>query len=129
MNKEKPEPIKETTIDANGEILGRLSVRISNILRGKDKPTFVTNRLVGGKVVVTNAEKIRFTGRKMISKKYQSHTMWPGGFKSITLKDMFQKDPTKVLHEAVSGMLPKNRLRKEWLKNLKIYSQERPEEK
>jgi len=126
MIKEKNIPQEEIIIDAKDKILGRLSVEIADILRGKNKPTFVPYKIVGSKVVVINAEKVRFTGRKMINKKYQSHSMWPGGFKSITLKDAFAKDPTKVLHEAVKGMLPKNRLQKSWLKNLKIYRRERP---
>lgn len=126
MKKEITESIKEVTIDASGRILGRLSVEIADILRGKNKPTFVPYRLVGDKVVVINTEKIIFTGRKLINKKYQSHSMWPGGFKSMALKDAFAKDPTKVLREAVGGMLPKNRLHKNWLKNLKMYRQAKP---
>lgn len=121
MKKTKLEQ-KEITIDAKGQILGRLAVEIANQLRGKNKVSFSPNVVNGDKIVVINSKDVQFTGNKLINKLYQTHSMWPSGFKSFSLKEMMQKDPTKVLYLAVSGMLPKNRLRKPWLKNLKIYS-------
>ncbi len=117
--------IQEVTIDANNKILGRVATQIADILRGKDQPTFVPNQLVGKRVIVINAEKVKFTGNKMIGKKYAHHSGWPGGFKEFSLKEMMIKDPTQVVILAVSGMLPKNKLRKLWLKNLRVYKGEK----
>lgn len=117
--------IKEVTIDANGKILGRIATQIADLLRGKDEPTFVPNQLVGKRVIVINAEKVKFTGNKMIGKKYAHHSGWPGGFKEFSLKEMMAKDSTLVITSAVSGMLPKNKLRSIWLKNLRVYKGEK----
>ncbi|MEK7142731.1 MAG: 50S ribosomal protein L13 [Patescibacteria group bacterium] len=106
------------TINADGEILGRLATKIAIILRGKDKPTFRPNLLCGDKVIVHNIQKLKVTGKK--TKIYYRHSGVLGNLKSQTLKDLLKKDPGEVLRKAVYGMLPKNKLRKDWMKNLTI---------
>jgi len=108
-------------IDATDEILGRVATRIAKILMGKNKATFTPNENTGDKVVVTNAEKIRFTGKKLKDKVYYHHTGYPKGLREENLKSLFGRQPTEVLRRAVSGMLPKNRLRIQRIKNLYIY--------
>lgn len=121
IKKAKVVPKLETrTIDAKGEILGRLSTRIAVILRGKDKPSFRPYLVMGDKVIVLNAEKIQVTGAKMEQKKYYHHTGYIGHLKSKTMKEIFQKNPEEIIRRAVWGMLPKNKLRDIWMKNLEI---------
>jgi|GEM_PF-501956 len=117
------------TLDAKGQILGRFATKIADILRGKNKPTYVANLVMGEKVVVLNAKDIKVTGRKLLQKEYIHHTGWPGGFRKISLKDQMQKDPCEVIRKAVEGMLPKNRLQRLWMKNLRVYSGEEIETK
>jgi large subunit ribosomal protein L13 len=108
-------------IDADGQILGRLSTRVADLLRGKLKPTFMPNILMGDKVIIYNASKIKVTGtNKMIQKTYYRHSGYLGNLKSQTMADLMRTDPSKIILYAVSGMLPKNKLRKQWLKNLTI---------
>jgi large subunit ribosomal protein L13 len=109
-------------IDANGQILGRLATLLANILTGKVKPVYTPHEDVGDFVVVVNAEKVAFTGRKSTEKLYRTHSGYPGGLKTQTLAQMQSKSPEKVIVEAVSGMLPKNKLRAVYLKKLKVYS-------
>lgn len=113
------------TINADNEILGRLATKIAIILRGKDKPFFRANLLCGDKVIVRNIQKIKVTGKK--TKIYYRHSGVLGNLKSQTLKDLLKKNPAEVLRKAVYGMLPKNKLRKEWLKNLKIEKEKNDE--
>ena len=110
----------KTELDATGQAVGRLASQIAMILRGKDKPTFVRNVDEGGKVIVKNVDKVKFTGRKLEQKDYYHHTMHPGGIKSISMKKVFDKNPTELIRRAVYGMLPKNRTRDEIMKRLKI---------
>lgn len=110
----------EYKIDAKNEILGRLAVKIANLLRGKDKPTFDPARFSGNKVVVLNVDAIRVTGKKLVQKKYRRHSGYPGGFKEETLQDLNRRDLRKALRRAVLGMLPKNRLRSIWIRNLEL---------
>lgn len=112
---------KEVIIDATNKVLGRLATEIADLLRGKKKVSFQPHQLVGDKVVVINAQKIRFTGKKLLDKVYYHHSGWPGGLKHQTLQELMEKNPAEVIRRAVKGMLPKNKLRKIWLKNLKIY--------
>jgi len=114
-------------VDATNKILGRFATRIARILTGKNKPQYTPHVDCGDFVVVLNANKFRVTGKKMDDKIYYSHSMYPGGLKAISLKLMLEKQPRKVIYKAVSGMLPKNRLRDRRLKRLKIYlSSEHP---
>src|SRR5574344_855886 len=92
-------------IDADGEILGRLAVRVANILRGKNKPQYTPHVDTGDFVIVINAEKIRVTGNKETDKIYYHHTKYPGGLKSASFKELMEKDPRLAIEKAVKGML------------------------
>lgn len=109
-------------IDADGEILGRLAVRIADILRGKNKPEYTPNVDTGDFVVVINADKIRVTGKKETDKIYLHHTGYPGGLKSASFKELMEKDATLAIEKAVKGMLPHNTLGSQQLTKLKIYA-------
>jgi large subunit ribosomal protein L13 len=109
-------------IDAENQVVGRLAAKIANLVRGKHKPYFTPHVDCGDKVVVINADKIRFTGKKMSDKVYLHYTGYPGGQRSITPDKLMAKKPEEVLTLAVRGMLPGNKLRKEFLKNLFIYA-------
>jgi large subunit ribosomal protein L13 len=112
-------------VDANGQNLGRLAARIAHVLLGKHKPTFTPGVEMGDYVVVTNAEKVAVTGTKtksrMSTKMYYHHSGYPGGMKSISLRDQLQEHPDRALKAAVWGMLPHNRMGRSLLKRLKIY--------
>ena len=108
-------------IDAENEILGRLAVRIADILRGKNKPEYTPNVDTGDFVVVINADKVRVTGNKETDKIYYHHTKYPGGLKSASFKELQEKDGRLALEKAVKGMLPHNTLGAEQLTKLKIY--------
>ncbi|MCF7916889.1 MAG: 50S ribosomal protein L13 [Candidatus Omnitrophica bacterium] len=109
-------------INGQDRILGRLATRIARILQGKHKPTYTPNSICGDKVVVINAKGIKVTGKKIKDKKYDKYSGYPGGRKEIRLEELLAKSPTKALFYAVSGMLPKNKLRKDMLRSLKIYA-------
>ena len=111
-------------IDCSGKKLGRLSAQIANILRGKNKPEYTPNSDVGDFVVLINAERIEISGNKSKDKIYFKHTGYPGNLKEINFKDLLNKDPEKVLRNAVKGMLPKNRLNRKIINKLKVYSGE-----
>jgi large subunit ribosomal protein L13 len=108
-------------IDATDQILGRLATRIAGLLMGKHKPMFNRHLDVGDYVVVTNAEKIRVTGNKLDQKFYYRHSGYPGGLKSVSLGKMLETYPTRVIENAVKGMLPQNRLRARMMKRLRIH--------
>ena len=112
---------KWVLIDADGKVLGRLASDIAMILRGKTKPTFTPHMDMGDNVIVINAEKIVLTGKKSEDKEYFKHTEYPGGKKFINIKKIMAEKPEFVITNAVKGMLPKNRLGREVLKNLKVY--------
>ena len=107
-------------IDASNQPLGRLASKIAQFLRGKHSPAFQPHILSKEKVMVTNTGKIKFTGRKLEQKKYYHYSGYPGGLSEKKMKDVFEKNPNEVLRRAVWGMLPKNRLRKEMIKNLQF---------
>ncbi len=109
-------------IDANAEILGRLSSKIAFILRGKHKANFTPHVDCGDNVIVINADKVRFTGNKFTEKEYVSYTGYPGGQRFISPKDLMAKHPTRVVEKAVRGMLPKNKLGNAIFKNLHVYA-------
>jgi len=108
-------------VDAQGEILGRLATQIAKNLMGKDKPYYVPNLDCGDYVVVINAGKIEVSGRKRKQKLYRRHSGYPGGFRELNFAQLMKRDPKKVIHYAVSGMLPKNKLRDKRLTRLKIF--------
>jgi large subunit ribosomal protein L13 len=109
-------------VDAEGQTLGRLASRIATILKGKHKTIYTPHADVGDYVIVINADKIRVTGRKMSQKVYHRHSGYPGGLKSINLRDLLQRHPTRAVEFAVKGMLPKNRLGRRMFKKLKVYA-------
>jgi len=111
-------------MDCSGKRLGRLSVQVANILRGKNKPEYTPNSDVGDFVVLVNAKNIEVTGNKSENKIYFRHTGYPGGIKKISFKDQLEKDPEKIIRDAVKGMLPKNKLNRQIIKKLKVYSDE-----
>ena len=108
-------------IDIGGKILGRESTGIAGLLVGKSKPYFVRNLDCGDYVVVVNAAKVELTGRKKQTKTYHRFSGYPGGLKSKTFNQVLSENPARIVREAVSGMLPKNRLRDRMLKRLYIY--------
>lgn len=107
--------------DATGQTLGRFASRISKILMGKHKPTYTPNIDCGDFVIVINADKIRVTGKKLTDKIYFKHTGYIGNLKAQTLKERLEKEPEKVIIDAVWGMLPKTRLGRKMIKKLKVY--------
>lgn len=109
-------------VDANDENLGRVATRVAHLLLGKHKPTFTPGVLTGDFVVVINAERINATGRKMDDKVYYQHSGYPGGMKSITLRQQLIKHPDRVLKSAIWGMLPHNKYGRQVIKRLKIYA-------
>ena len=109
-------------VDAEGEILGRLSSKIAMIIRGKHKPEFTPNVDCGDNVIVINADKVKLTGNKFSDKTYVSYTGYPGGQRFISPKELMAKHPTRVIEKAVRGMLPKNRLGRALFGNLHIYA-------
>lgn len=109
-------------VDANDQILGRLAARITAYLIGKHKPQYTPGVDVGDFVVVINADRIRVTGNKMENKMYYRHTGYPGGIKSINLRDQLARHPDRVIRKAVWGMLPHNRLGRRLIKKLKVYA-------
>jgi large subunit ribosomal protein L13 len=109
-------------VDAEGEILGRLSTKIAMIIRGKNKPEFTPNVDCGDNVIVINADKVKLTGNKFSDKQYISYTGYPGGQRFISPKELMAKHPTRVIEKAVRGMLPKNRLGKALFGNLHVYA-------
>jgi len=111
-------------VDAQGQTLGRLASKIAPILKGKHKPTYTPHLDCGDFVVVINVDKVRVTGRKLDQKIYYRHTEYPGGLKSINLRDQLAQHPDRVLMSAVKGMLPKNRLGRQMIKKLKLYAGE-----
>ncbi len=108
-------------IDADGLVVGRLASRVAMVLRGKDKPTFTPHVDTGDFVIIINAEKIRFTGRKLDQKTYYRHSGYPGGLKKEVAKDVMNDYPERIIISAVKGMLPKTTLGKQQLAKLKVY--------
>jgi len=109
-------------IDAEDAILGKLAVRVANVLRGKHKPEFSPNQEIGDYVVVVNAEKVRVTGNKATQKMYYHHTGYPGALRSRTFEEMLRHRPAHVVEHAIRGMLPKNRLGRKLFTNVKVYA-------
>lgn len=107
--------------NADGQTLGRLSTEIATLLRGKNKVDFMNMKDGGDYVVVINAEKIVLTGKKEDQKRYYRHTGYIGNLKTTTVPEIRKKNPGFIIEHAVLGMLPKNKLRPEFMKRLKIY--------
>jgi len=108
-------------IDAENQVLGRLSSAIAKIISGKSKPTYTPFLDTGDHVIVINAEKIVLTGRKETDKIYRHHSLYPGGLKSRAARFIRAEKPESMIEEAVWGMLPKNKIGRKMLKKLKVY--------
>ena len=109
-------------VDAEGVILGRMAVKIANILRGKDKPTYTPHLDCGDHVVVINAEKVAMTGNKNTKKIYQDYSGYMGGLKQRTADVIRERDPERLVQQAVWGMMPKGRLGRQQFTKLKVYA-------
>jgi len=108
-------------VDASGLSLGRLASGVAKLIRGKHKPNFTPHADCGDNVIVLNAEKIKLTGNKWDDKLYIRHTGYPGGQRSLTATELFNKDPKRLIDKSVKGMLPKNKLGAALLRNLHIF--------
>ena len=108
-------------IDAEGKILGKVAAEIAVRLMGKHKPSYTPHVDGGDFVIVTNAEKIAVTGKKLLDKKYYRHSGYPGGLKVRNLQEMLEKLPTEVIRKAVERMLPKNKLGSQMIGRLKVF--------
>lgn len=109
-------------VDAEGQTLGRLASEIAKVLRGKHKPIYAPHLDTGDYVIVINAEKVHVTGNKLDQKMYHRHSGYPGGLKSITLREQLKRHPSRVIRSAVRGMLPHNRLGRATIRKLKVYA-------
>ncbi|MGD9580066.1 MAG: 50S ribosomal protein L13 [Vampirovibrionia bacterium] len=120
----KPHEVEKVwhLIDAEGQTLGRLSVIIANLLRGKNKPSFTPHIDTGDFVIVINADKVVISGNKETDKMYWRHSGYPGGFRQTSYRDLMKKHPTQALEKAVKGMLPHNSLGKQQFLKLKAYA-------
>jgi large subunit ribosomal protein L13 len=109
-------------VDANDQTLGRLATQISTIMLGKHKPGFTPGVEMGDYVIVVNASHIKVTGNKLDDKMYHRHTGYPGGLRSINLRDLLAKNPERVIEKAVWGMLPHNRMGRNLMSKLRVYA-------
>jgi large subunit ribosomal protein L13 len=109
-------------VDAAGKTVGRLATEVARVLSGKNKPQYTPFIDTGDHVIVINARRAVFNGSKNEQKMYHRHTLYPGGLRSISVKDQFIKHPERVIELAVRGMLPKNKLGKAMGKKLKVYA-------
>jgi large subunit ribosomal protein L13 len=108
-------------VDATNEVLGRLSSKVANVLRGKNKVNFTPHVDCGDNVIIINADKVRLTGNKLAAKKYIRHTGYPGGQRTETAEHLLHRDATKMIERAIKGMLPKNRLGSALFRNVFVY--------
>ena|ERR1035437_2761866 len=108
-------------IDADGAVLGRLAAQVADVLRGKNKAVFTPHLDAGDFVVVVNAEKVRVTGKKETNKRYMTYSGWKGGEKYTSVSQLRARHPEMLIHRAVRGMIPKNRLGQVLLTKLKVY--------
>lgn len=113
---------KWLVVDVEGKSLGRAASTVAKVLRGKHKPEFTPHVDCGDNVIVINADKIRLTGNKINQKVYLRHTGYPGGQREVSAKDMLANFPERMFEKAVKGMLPKNKLSRSIMKNLRVYA-------
>lgn len=123
LRKEDAKP-KWRVLDGNGQVVGRLATLVANILRGKDKPLYTAHAEGGDYVVIINADKVVFTGNKLEQKTYEKYTGYIGNKKFLTAKQIMEKDPARILELAVKGMLPKNKISRQLLCKLRVYTGE-----
>ena len=115
-------PQKWYVIDAANQVVGRLAVQIATILRGKHRPDYTPHVDTGDFVIVINAEKVRFTGKKLETKTYQAYSHYPGGLKVTTAKELMARKPQDIIMHAVKRMVPRNRLGRAQMAKLKVYA-------
>ena len=113
---------KWLVVDAEGQTVGRLASKVAKIIRGKHKTNFTPHADCGDNVIVINAEKVSFSGTKLVDKEYVRYTGYPGGQRITTAQDMLKKHPERLIEKAVKGMLPKNKLGRQLYTNLKVYT-------
>jgi large subunit ribosomal protein L13 len=109
-------------IDAEGQTLGRIATRIATVLRGKHKPTFSPHVDGGDYVIIINAAKVQFSGKKIDTKMYHQYSGYSGGLRSRTARELLATYPERVFESAIKGMLPKNRLARQVIKKMKVYA-------
>jgi large subunit ribosomal protein L13 len=114
-------------VDANGQTLGRLASQVARILMGKENPQYTPFLDTGDHVIVINAEKIRVTGLKAEQKMYRHYTGFPGGLREEQYRKLFDRRPDRIVQQAITGMLPKNKLGKAMAKKLKVYADDKHE--
>lgn len=124
MQKKETIERKWYVIDAKGESLGRVASKAAHLLRGKHKPTFTPHVDCGDYVIIINASEVNLTGNKLEDKIYYNHSMYPGGLRERTAKEMKEKYPVEMMERAVKGMLPHNRLGRQMYKKLFVYEGE-----
>ena len=108
-------------VDAEGQTVGRLASKVAKLIRGKHKPNFTPHADCGDNVIVINAEKVSFSGTKLVDKEYVRYTGYPGGQRSLTAQEVLQKHPERLIEKAVKGMLPKITLGRQLFTDLKVY--------
>ena len=109
-------------IDADDKTLGRMAVEIANILRGRNKPTYTPHLDTGDFVIVINSEKVALSGKKSEKKEYENYSGWMGGRTVVTAKEIREKNPERMIRDAVWGMMPKGRLGRKQFRKLKVYA-------
>jgi len=109
-------------IDATDKVVGRLAVQVANLLRGKHKPEYTPHTDTGDFVIIINAEKVRFSGKKLETQTYNWYTRYPGGYKTRTAREWLETHPERILIEAVKRMVPRNRLGRQQMSKLKVYA-------
>jgi large subunit ribosomal protein L13 len=109
-------------VDAEGQTVGRLASKVSKLVRGKHKPNFTPHADCGDNVIVINAEKVSFSGTKLVDKEYIRYTGYPGGQRSLTAQEILSKHPERLIEKAIKGMLPKNKLGRQLFTNVKVYA-------
>ena len=122
MQKKETVERKWYVIDAEGKSLGRVATKAAHVLRGKHKPTFTPHIDCGDNIIIINAEKVNLTGNKLEDKMYYNHSMYVGGLRERTAKEMKEKYPVEMVERAVKGMLPHNRLGRAMYKKLFVYT-------
>jgi large subunit ribosomal protein L13 len=115
-------PQRWHVIDAANQVVGRLAVTIANILRGKHRPEYTPHLDTGEFVIVINAAKVKFTGKKMQTKTYQAYSHYPGGLRVQTAQEVLEKHPERIIEQAVRRMVPRNKLGRQQMAKLKIYA-------
>lgn len=115
-------PQRWFVVDATDKVVGRLAVAIATVLRGKHRPEYTPHMDSGEFVVVVNASKVKFTGKKWQTKTYKAYSHYPGGLKVVSAEEVRQKHPERILEAAVRRMMPRNRLGRQQMTKLKIYA-------